>query len=272
MTALRLHLRLFAALDGIRFRRRLAPHPWHCRHRRNDPGHGRRHPHGSSDLRGCRVPLAPLAYVAGRYHHGFNPSAGDGRASRSSVGTRRAGGTGMTAPTIKTHQILALSFGFALLLAGLQGRARIMCGRKSQRHPHIAVPITRWSRAPIRNPSATRTWQMYFSEPELQQLIRTALENNYDVRIAAQASSGAAGPGSHHALTAVSQRNVGGTGIGRGSAEPAGGGISSGSATIGKLQSLGSDGILISGAFIAGRSEAARRNCSPRPGLSEPYA
>src|SRR5258705_164532 len=82
-------------------------------------------------------------------------------------------------------------------------------------------------------------WAKVFNEPELQELVRTALTNNYDVRIAAQ-----------HVLEAQAQFritraqqfptvSVGGTGIG----------VDLGSSVI---SSVGASG-LPSGAFASGR-------------------
>lgn len=72
-----------------------------------------------------------------------------------------------------------------LLTAALAG-----CGTLAPRPPEIAPPIpSDWiGLADTRNavsPASTIGWEFYYRDPLLQQLIRTALDNNRDLRIAA---------------------------------------------------------------------------------------
>ena len=54
------------------------------------------------------------------------------------------------------------------------------------RRPLFAAQMTPLSPATPQNSLGDEQWSQVFREPELQELIRTALTNNYDVRIAAQ--------------------------------------------------------------------------------------
>ncbi len=112
---------------------------------------------------------------------------------------------------LRDLSIVAVAFG---LLAGCN------VGPKYVRpNVHSAAGLSRRGQCCRLEPTAKDSlgdeqWAAVYREPELQELIRKALANNYDVRIAAQTNPRAAGPGQDHALAAVSNRHVGGTGIG----------------------------------------------------------
>jgi multidrug efflux system outer membrane protein len=91
----------------------------------------------------------------------------------------------MTTPTQRAHQILALSFGFALLLVGCK------VGPNYVRPQVTAPPAYRGADNAVVSSAdpeslGDQDFARVFQEPELQQLIRIALENNYDVQIAAK--------------------------------------------------------------------------------------
>ncbi len=79
----------------------------------------------------------------------------------------------------------------ALLSAAISSLAGCAAGPKYVRPNYTAPPVYRGAdNAQISSQSATslgdEEWSRVFQEPELQDLIRKALANNYDVRIAAQ--------------------------------------------------------------------------------------
>ena len=71
----------------------------------------------------------------------------------------------------------------------------------------------------VKNSFGDEQWATVYREPELQELIRKALANNYDVRIAAQRILEATGPGQDHPLSRVPNRHCRGHGDWRKSAK-----------------------------------------------------
>src|SRR6202035_22112 len=80
-----------------------------------------------------------------------------------------------------------------------------------------------------------RKWAQVFHEPELQDLIRTALENNYDVRIAAQRVLEAQAQLRIIRSQQFPTVSVGGTGIGADLGSSVGNGLPSGAIVAGAL-------------------------------------
>ena len=78
-------------------------------------------------------------------------------------------------------------------------------------------------------------WAQVFHEPELQDLIRTALENNYDVRIAAQRVLEAQAQLKIIRSQQFPTASVGGTGIGADLGSSVGNGLPSGAIAVGAL-------------------------------------
>jgi multidrug efflux system outer membrane protein len=140
----------------------------------------------------------------------------------------------MTAPTVKTHQILTLSFVFALLLAGCKVGPNYV-------RPQVTAPPTYRGADDAAISSADpeslgdQDFAKVFREPELQQLIRTALENNYDIRIAAKRVL------EQQAQLRITRSqlfpsvNVGGTGIGADLPSSLGSGLPSGATVAGSF-------------------------------------
>ena len=140
----------------------------------------------------------------------------------------------MTAPTVKTHQILTLSFVFALLLAGCKVGPNYV-------RPQVTAPPTYRGADNAAISSADpeslgdQDFAKVFREPELQQLIRTALENNYDIRIAAKRVL------EQQAQLRITRSqlfpsvNVGGTGIGADLPSSLGSGLPSGATVAGSF-------------------------------------
>lgn len=90
----------------------------------------------------------------------------------------------MNIPSIRTNMLT----GAALLLLLVTG---CKVGPNYVRPEVTAPPVYRGAdnanvSSPNKNSLGDEKWTQVFNEPELQNLIRTALENNYDVRIAAQ--------------------------------------------------------------------------------------
>jgi len=140
----------------------------------------------------------------------------------------------MTAPTVKTHQVLTLSFVFALLLAGCKVGPNYV-------RPQVTAPPTYRGADDAAISSADpeslgdQDFAKVFREPELQQLIRTALENNYDIRIAAKRVL------EQQAQLRITRSqlfpsvNVGGTGIGADLPSSLGSGLPSGATVAGSF-------------------------------------
>jgi len=140
----------------------------------------------------------------------------------------------MTAPTVKTHQVLTLSFVFALLLAGCKVGPNYV-------RPQVTAPPTYRGADNAAISSADpeslgdQDFAKVFREPELQQLIRTALENNYDIRIAAKRVL------EQQAQLRITRSqlfpsvNVGGTGIGADLPSSLGSGLPSGATVAGSF-------------------------------------
>ncbi len=138
------------------------PHPGHRRHRRHAGGHGHRHfPDPGHILRG-RTPDAPRQAVGGRED------------------TVSQGGRGacMTRPL---RSLLTLSLG--LVLAGCT------VGPRYQRPVIDAPQAYRGPAEEAAQPAPASLgdakWWTVFQDPQLQELIRVALQQNFDVRIAA---------------------------------------------------------------------------------------
>ena len=140
----------------------------------------------------------------------------------------------MTAYISKTHQILGLSFALALLLAGCK------VGPNYVRPQVTAPPAYRGADNSVVSSAdpeslGDQDFTKVFREPELQQLIRTALENNYDVRIAAKRVL------EQQAQLRITRSqlfptvNVGGTGIGADLPSSLGSGLPSGATVAGSF-------------------------------------
>jgi len=140
----------------------------------------------------------------------------------------------MTAYISKTHQILGLSFALALLLAGCK------VGPNYVRPQVTAPPAYRGADDSVVSSAdpeslGDQDFTKVFREPELQQLIRTALENNYDVRIAAKRVL------EQQAQLRITRSqlfptvNVGGTGIGADLPSSLGSGLPSGATVAGSF-------------------------------------
>jgi multidrug efflux system outer membrane protein len=140
----------------------------------------------------------------------------------------------MTAPTVKTHQILTLSFVLALLLAGCK------VGPNYARPQVTAPPAYRGaddSAISSADPESLgdQDFAKVFREPELQQLIRTALEKNYDVRIAAKRVLEQQAQFRITRSQLFPSINVGGTGIGADLPTSLGSGLPSGATVAGSF-------------------------------------
>jgi len=140
----------------------------------------------------------------------------------------------MTASTSKPHQYLALSFVFILLVAGCK------VGPNYVRPQVTAPPAYRGAdgaAVATADPESLgdQDFAKVFREPELQQLIRTALESNYDVRIAAERVL------EQQAQLRITRSqlfpsvNVGGTGIGADLPSSLGSGLPSGAIVSGSF-------------------------------------
>ena len=136
--------------------------------------------------------------------------------------------------TLNIQKSLALSFGLIILVAGCK------VGPNYVRPQVTAPPAYRGAdnaSVSSADPASLgdQDFAKVFHEPELQQLIRTALENNYDVRIAAkrvlEQQAQLRITRSHLFPTA----NVGGTGIGADLPSSLGGGLPSGSIVSGSF-------------------------------------
>jgi multidrug efflux system outer membrane protein len=134
----------------------------------------------------------------------------------------------------RVHQIVALSFGFALLLAGCK------VGPNYVRPQVTAPPAYRGAdNATVSSADpeslGDQDFARVFQEPELQQLIRTALENNYDVQIAAKRVL------EQEAQLRITRSqlfptvNVGGTGLGADLPSSLGSGLPSGATVAGSF-------------------------------------
>jgi outer membrane protein, multidrug efflux system len=140
----------------------------------------------------------------------------------------------MTTRTQRTHQILALSFVLALLLTGCK------VGPNYVRPQVTAPPAYRGADNAVVSSAdpeslGDQDFARVFQEPELQQLIRTALENNYDVQIAAKRVL------EHQAQLRITRSqlfpsvNVGGTGLGADLPSSLGSGLPSGATVAGSF-------------------------------------
>ncbi|MBS1803205.1 MAG: efflux transporter outer membrane subunit [Acidobacteria bacterium] len=140
----------------------------------------------------------------------------------------------MTSRSEKFHWILALSFAVALLIAGCK------VGPNYVRPQVTAPPAYRGADSAAVSSAdpeslGDQDFARVFQQPELQQLIRTALENNYDVRIAAKRVL------EQQAQLRITRSqlfpsvNVGGSGIGADLPSSLGSGLPSGSTVAGSF-------------------------------------
>jgi multidrug efflux system outer membrane protein len=122
---------------------------------------------------------------------------------------------------------LVLQGSLIILMAGCR------VGPKYVRPPVVAPAVYRGAdEAPVSNADqeslGDQKWTQVFHEPELQELIRTALENNYDVRIAAQRVLEAQAQLRIIRSQQFPTATVGGTGIGADLGSSVGNGLPSG--------------------------------------------
>ena len=169
------------------------------------------------------------------------------------------------------HQLFRLS-----LLAGTMSfLAGCTVGPKYVRPNYPSPPAFRGAdNAPVASDTkeslGDEQWAAVYREPELQELIRKALVNNYDVRIAAQRILEQQAQVKITRSQEFPSFTVGGNGIGAtlpsslGSADsqPAGGRI---------VQCFRMRGHLISGVCIAGRLRRPAHSCWRRSGRSERF-
>jgi len=140
----------------------------------------------------------------------------------------------MTARAQKALQIVGLFFGLALFLAGCK------VGPNYVRPQVTAPPVYRGadnSAISSADPESLgdQDFAKVFREPELQQLIRTALENNYDVRIAAKRVLEQEAQLRITRSQLFPSANVGGTGLGADLPSSLGSGLPSGATVTGSF-------------------------------------
>ena len=121
---------------------------------------------------------------------------------------------------MRYQELLRLSF----LAAAVGLLAGCTVGPKYVRPNVTAPPAFRGAddaaiTSDVKNSFGDEQWAAVYREPELQELIRKALANNYDVRIAARRILEAAGPGQDHPLARVPNRHRRGHGDWRKSAK-----------------------------------------------------
>lgn len=136
--------------------------------------------------------------------------------------------------TLNIQKSLALSFGLIILVAGCK------VGPNYVRPQVTAPPAYRGAdnaSVSSADPASLgdQDFAKVFHEPELQQLIRTALENNYDVRIAAKRVLEQQAQLRITRSQLFPTANVGGTGIGADLPSSLGGGLPSGSIVSGSF-------------------------------------
>ena len=208
MTALAFIVGCLAAVDRQRFGRCFPANSRHRGRRRHDAlHHARPHLH-SRHVRGSRVSLASLRERRQGHHDGLDlrsrqfHRANQLRQSARSPAQKEARHDD-TSQDLHDLSLLAAALG---LLAGCN------VGPKYARPNVTAPPAFRGAddaavASDAKNSLGDEQWAAVYREPELQELIRKALANNYDVRIAAQAHPRAAGAGQDHPLAAVPQRH-----------------------------------------------------------------
>ena len=140
----------------------------------------------------------------------------------------------MTARTMKLTRSLPLFIGFALLLAGCK------VGPNYARPQVTAPPAYRGAdNAAVSSADpeslGDQDFAKVFREPELQQLIRTALDNNYDVRIAAKRVLEQQAQLRITRSQLFPTANLGGSGIGADLPNSLGSGLPSGAAVVGSF-------------------------------------
>ena len=184
-----IHRRLSASRGGHRFGSRGAPHPGYGGRRRHDAVHGawpHLHPR---DLLGRRVPFASIRSRRLRRHHGLQPGTGVERWKKS-FGGRDACRCGGRLSVNRFFQSNRLAwYGFVALISLSLAACKV--GPNYVRPQLTAPPAFRGAddaqvSSDPKNSLGDEQWSAVYQEPELQQLIRKALINNYDVRIAAQ--------------------------------------------------------------------------------------
>ena len=140
----------------------------------------------------------------------------------------------MTTLSARTHQILATAFSFAILLSGCKVGPNYV-------RPQVTAPPAYRGADNVAVSSADsksigdQDWAKVFPESELQELIRTALQNNYDVRIAAKRVLEQQAQLRITRSQQFPSASVGGTGIGADLPSSLGSGLPSGATTTGSF-------------------------------------
>ena len=185
-----IYRRLLAAVDRDRLGRSIAAHSGHSSRRRHDALH--------------RVRASSSSLSPSRWSNIFPTDSSEAaRAPRwiqvTACADRRHAEPSPPLRTLRQKEFRYESFWFFLcaipVLAAMAAAAMFFAGcnvgpnmfdRPTRRLPFFAVRMIPLSQRPLKPLSADEEWSAVYKEPELQELIRKALANNYDVRIAAR--------------------------------------------------------------------------------------